>query len=94
MNDCVQNVLAGLRGDASCIARDIGLERLLRHDGRLVENNTQAGIPSAARGGLRAAPSRTVDHRTTGETARRANVVLYRPEEMLVVHPLCVPTLW
>ncbi|CAE7249187.1 RE2 [Symbiodinium natans] len=33
MSDAVQKTLEGLRGDAFLIARDIGLERLLKHDG-------------------------------------------------------------
>eukprot|EP00439_Symbiodinium_sp_Y106_P070527 s569_g12.t1 len=47
MSDCVQKILEGLRGDAFCIARDIGLERLLQYDGidHLVEEIRKQAFP-------------------------------------------------
>ena len=47
MSDCVQKILEGLRGDAFCIARDIGLDRLLQYDGidHLVEETRKQAFP-------------------------------------------------
>ena len=47
MNECVSKVLEGLRGDAFSIARDIGLTRLLEHDGidHLIEEIRAQAFP-------------------------------------------------
>ena len=48
VSDCVQKILEGLRGDVFCIARDVGLDRLLRYDGidYLVEEIWKQAFPS------------------------------------------------
>ncbi|OLP77417.1 hypothetical protein AK812_SmicGene42525 [Symbiodinium microadriaticum] len=47
MSECVSKILEGLRGDAFSIARNIGLERLLQHDGidHLIEQIRQQAFP-------------------------------------------------
>ena len=47
MSECVSKILEGLRGDAFSISRDVGLERLLRHDGidHLVEDIRRTAFP-------------------------------------------------
>ena len=47
MSECVSKILEGLRGDAFSIARDIGLNRLLRPDGidHLIEQIRQQAFP-------------------------------------------------
>ena len=47
MSECVSKILEGLRGDAFSIARDIGLERLLKPDGidHLIEQIRQQAFP-------------------------------------------------
>ena len=85
MSDCVQKILEGLRGDAFCIARDIGLDRLLRYDGidHLVEEIRKQAFPLQSE---EASELFRQGQLLTGPLARRADVAVYRTPETVVVH--------